>query len=120
MAVRGRTVQVSRWLWQRVHGPIPRGLFVLHACDRPPCCNLDHLFLGDAQLNALDAVGKGRINPRRGSQHPRAKLTEQQVPEIRAALARCESKTALGRQYGVWRTAIWFIGSRKTWRHVPV
>ena len=46
--------------WILHKGPIPDGLWVLHRCDVPACVNPEHLFLGGASENALDAVRKGR------------------------------------------------------------
>lgn len=58
---RGVKRQAHRILWILVNGPIPDGLLVCHTCDNPPCCNLDHLFLGTTRDNALDAKAKGRL-----------------------------------------------------------
>ena len=39
---------------------IPAGLWVLHACDRPRCCNPLHLRLGTPKMNMADCVARGR------------------------------------------------------------
>lgn len=39
---------------------IPSNIDVCHTCDRPPCVNFDHLFLGTRQDNMDDAKKKGR------------------------------------------------------------
>lgn len=57
-----RTHRVAYRLWV---GPIADGLFVCHACDNPPCCNPEHLFLGTSRENTLDASQKGRLSKAR-------------------------------------------------------
>lgn len=49
-----------RAAWTLAHGPIPDGMWVLHRCDNPPCCNPAHLFLGTVKDNVRDMHAKGR------------------------------------------------------------
>jgi HNH endonuclease len=49
-----------RCAWIYSHGPIPKGMQVLHTCDNPPCVNVDHLFLGTGRDNVADRDEKGR------------------------------------------------------------
>ena len=51
--------RVAYELWV---GTIPAGLYVLHHCDNPPCCNPEHLFAGTQQDNVDDMFAKGRDN----------------------------------------------------------
>jgi hypothetical protein len=67
--VDGRVRYVHRLTWEAEHGPIPNGLHVLHACDNPPCFNIDHLFLGTAGDNARDKAAKGRVRNGRERDH---------------------------------------------------
>ena len=57
---KGKQLAAHRVAWEKVHGPIPDGLFVLHRCDNPPCVNVDHLFLGTQLDNMRDRLQKGR------------------------------------------------------------
>lgn len=61
-------------------------MHVCHRCDNPPCCNPDHLFLGTHVDNMADMVAKGRHHGwawyARGDEHPRQKLTNEQVAQI--------------------------------------
>lgn len=124
----GGMLRTHRLSWTIVHGPIPNGLYVLHRCDNPPCCNPDHLFLGTNQDNVDDMVAKGRnatkerngssLHPERkprGEKHWKAKLTSAQVADIRAAPRQRGMQTRLARQYGVCVSAISRIILDKTW-----
>jgi len=57
---RPRPLRANRVAWELTHGPIPDGLWVLHSCDNPSCCNPSHLFLGTQTENMRDAADKGR------------------------------------------------------------
>ena len=67
-------LKVHRVAWELARGPIPEGLFVLHRCDIPACCNVAHLFLGTNADNVADMIAKGRNSPPpvlRGEANPR-------------------------------------------------
>ena len=56
------------------HGSIPSGKLVRHWCDNPPCCNPQHLYLGDAKDNSRDRTERMR--------DPRHRITIEQIEEI--------------------------------------
>lgn len=102
-----------RLVWELTHGPIPAGMEVCHQCDNPPCCNPDHLFLGSRQDNVQDATHKGRTTI--GERNPMAKLTWEDVAEIRARHAAGESRSEIAERFGVTRGTVWLIYSGRTW-----
>jgi hypothetical protein len=92
--------------------------FVLHTCDNRRCCNPKHLFLGSMRANLLDAYAKGRKTQPQ-SEHTNAKLTAQQVHEIRAQYARGCKQVDLAAQYGVSQRTISLVVRRETYRDIP-
>jgi HNH endonuclease/NUMOD3 motif len=52
--------RMHRAAYRAFKGDIPKGLYILHKCDTPPCINPDHLFPGTHQDNAADRQRKGR------------------------------------------------------------
>ena len=94
-----------RVAWMLVNGPIPDGICVCHKCDNPPCCNVDHLFLGTPADNARDMWEKGRGPSatliRGGQEHPDAKLDDAEVSQMRAIYPSIRNYAELGRMFGV-------------------
>lgn len=96
------------------NGQIPNGLHICHHCDNRICCNPNHLFAGTNQDNIADKVAKSR-QPR-GKAHGIAKLTEEQVIEIRKRYAQGGIyMRELGEQYGVKYATISAIIRRENW-----
>lgn len=58
---RGRVMGAHRAAWIEENGPIPKGMCVCHACDNPPCINVEHLWLGTVADNNADMSAKGRV-----------------------------------------------------------
>ena len=79
----GKVTLVHRKAYEMAVGPIPEGICVLHRCDNRPCFRPSHLFLGTYADNVHDCNAKGRRNNPMGIRHGRAKLTLEQVEEIR-------------------------------------
>lgn len=104
--------------WRLHYGEIPEGLCVCHHCDNPPCVNPHHLFLGAAVDNAADRDRKGRHNAPRGEQHYKAKLTEDQVIEIRERYARGESPTALEKEFEVSLRGLEQVIYGQSWKYL--
>ena len=118
----GRIVYAHRLSYELAYGCVPDGVDVLHRCDNPPCVNPTHLFLGTQADNNLDCREKGRhscgIRPR-GERHSRAKLTERDVKKIHRLHGEGKvSHKLLGEMFGVSRSAISLVLSRKNWSHV--
>lgn len=98
-------------------GPIPTGLWVLHRCDTPPCCNPAHLFLGTSAENTRDKWKKGR-GPL-GETHPMHRLCEDDVRAIRREFRQRGDGPRLAQRYGVHPDHIGLIVRRGVWQHLP-
>ena len=113
---KNKNIKAHRASWEIYRGPIPDGIHVLHKCDVPSCVNPDHLFLGTQRDNVEDCHRKGRNNSLKGERQHLAKLTADIVIEIRASSG--STLEELGHKYGVTKSTIGRVLSRKTWKHV--
>lgn len=112
----GLSQRAHRAAWQLTYGPIPEGLRVCHACDNRACVRPDHLFLGTDAENQRDMVQKGR--GRNGTRNGRARLTEVDIPAIRERIASGELLASIASDYGVAPGTVWFIKTRRNWKHI--
>jgi hypothetical protein len=122
-----------RLSWELKNGPIPKGLFVCHKCDNPPCANPDHLFVGTCKENVWDALKKGRLHKqaetfrrlwrdsvfKRGENNSGHKLTNEQVIEMRRLHS--EEKWGYKRLHRHFKISFGVaqrIINRKSWNHI--
>lgn len=54
LKVNGKKEYAHHFAYEFFKGPIIEGLFVLHKCNNPVCCNPNHLYLGTQKQNVSD------------------------------------------------------------------
>ena len=120
-----RLEYMNRYYYKELFGEIPEGLVVRHKCDNPACVNPEHLELGTHQDNTNDKIKRGRFRQGNvyGSKNNFAKLTEEQVLEIRKTHikgvgSRKGNTKELANKYGVSITLINQISRKDIWKHL--
>lgn len=111
-------VRLHRWVVEQVEGPLAPGEVVMHTCDNPPCFLYEHLVRATQVANVADMDAKGRRTVLRGSASGNAKLTEDDVREIRRLSAEGYTRRALARRFGVTRQNITLIATGRSWGHL--
>jgi len=105
--------------WELTRGPIPEGLCVLHKCDNPPCVNPEHLWVGTHTDNMRDMMSKGRHVAHPGEANGSAKLTPEQVRDIRRRyVPRKVSLRSLAEKYHVSESLVHALVTRRLWAHL--
>ncbi len=115
----GRVITAHRASWAIANGPIPAGMFVCHHCDNPPCVNPGHLFVGTSADNMRDMASKGRSSCHVGERNPKAKLTADDVIDIRRRSNDGETHVSIAKLFGISDAQVCTIVKRKAWRHLP-
>lgn len=109
--------RAHRVAYQLTKGDIPTGMMVCHHCDNPLCCRPDHLFVGTASDNTRDAANKGRMAV--CAANANAKLSAEQVCELREAFGRGDSKWVLAARYALNENMVLNIVTGRHWRSAP-
>ena len=113
-----KQILAHRFSYELHYGPIPKGMYVCHKCDNPPCIRPDHLFLGTQKDNMDDMLLKGRNNPKFGEDNAASKLTDANVRFIRSYPIYRGSQTELAKQFNVSQELISKIVNNKNWKHI--
>jgi hypothetical protein len=106
----GATRKAHRVAYCQAHGLLPKdieGIIIRHKCDNRACINPDHLEPGNHADNMRDMVVWQRSA--RGVRNSKAKLTPEQVAEIRRLFIPQSTEygsVALSRVYGVSNSTI--------------
>lgn len=85
----------------------------LHRCDTPGCVRQSHLYEGSNTDNMRDKVERGRVP--RGESHGRARITEQDVLDLRSG-----TRTArqIAETRGVSMSAAYHAKNGRNWKSV--
>lgn len=117
-----RSELAHRQSWMLYRGPIPKGMYVLHTCDNTGCVNPDHLWIGTPLDNMQDktAKGRGRYLPSyvKGSQHGMAKLSDDEVRQMRRLRNEGRKLVDIATAFGISKSSAGRICSGKSWRHL--
>jgi hypothetical protein len=119
------TRHAHRLAYELMHGPLKKGVQVLHDCDTPRCVAWRHLWASTQKENLADSISKGRFHVGRGlrsENHPRALPTNAQVRAIRRLFrsnhANSSNANQLAKRFGV---GVWIIRNvvyRKTYSSI--
>lgn len=98
-------------------GEDPGKLEVCHKCDRPQCCNPNHLYLGTRQQNQRDMARRDRSLY--GSKCRFAKLSKEKVLQILKLIDGTKlTYGEIGEIFGVKHNTVFYISSGKNWKRV--
>lgn len=113
------SVFAHRVIWEHVHGPIAPGLTINHRNGIKADNRIANLELASVRDNVRHAVSTGLRPGRKGTEAAHAKLTEEQVRDIRARCSK-DRVTDIARDYNVSQWTISSIKHNRTWKHVTV
>jgi hypothetical protein len=114
--IKGKLYRANRIAWQLHFGNIPEEFCVCHKCDNPACCNPKHLFLGTHNDNNKDMKKKNRNA--RGSKNGHAKVTEEDITQIKRMKNIGIHVDDIAVQYGISKWTIYDICRGRIWKHV--
>lgn len=114
---RNRTITVHTLVALAFLGPRPDGAVICHNDGNPTNARYTNLRYDTPKSNTADAIAAGSLCM--GSRHPRAKLTESDIPRIHEMWASGRFKQAeIGELFGVSQRAIWQVLHQIKWKHV--
>ena len=114
----GKLVGAHRLVLQMYSGCDGQGLYACHApeyCHNRLCVNPKHLRWATPKENSFDKIADKSLC--HGSSRYNAKLNEEKVKEI---LLDTRSHRDIAEEYGVSRSIISRVKSRKIWKHLEI
>lgn len=110
-----RTKRVHKLVLDAFRGPMPAGMIALHGPAGKLINSLDNLRYGTWSENQVDRFRDG--TDAAGEKQWAAKLTAQQVADIRERYARGERQRVLAREYGIAQAHVSRIVNYRKWAH---
>ncbi len=114
----GKEKLVHRVMYERHKGAIPPKHNICHSCDNPKCVNPKHLWLGTQADNILDMIKKGRDRKAFGEKNHAAKITEDDVKNIRLKYKEGMNMSSISRLLNFPYPIVLRVCKNETWKHV--
>lgn len=112
-------VRAHRLSWILVNGAIPDGYILLHSCDNPKCCNVEHMRVGTKKQNTADMLARDRhftpFSEMRGERNTNCSISE--ITAKRIVVAEGSMKD-LSTVFSTSRKVISDIKTRKSWKYL--
>ena len=98
--------RAHRYAWELANGRKPgKGKIIMHTCDNPGCVNPKHLREGTQRENIHDCMRKGNFPA--GSRNGNAKLSIEDVAQIKERVGRGEIPFRLAKEFGVHKKCVY-------------
>jgi hypothetical protein len=110
---------VHRLVLSAFGGPLPNGKEAHHRDGNKGNNSIENLEYVTRSQNQIKSLESGRPVAR-GVHNGRARLSENDVREIRGLCANGASDTHIAQRYKIGRSTVWCIRNAETWRHVPL
>jgi hypothetical protein len=108
-----------RVAYVKKYGPFPWKFEVCHSCDKPSCCNPNHLFLGTQLENIRDCINKQRFKmpPQlKGEENGFSKLNQEKVDRIRLLSSLGVYQEDIAKEFNIARAYVGYITKYKVWK----
>lgn len=109
----GKTVKVSRLIYQTLHGALLPGEVVRHTCDNRGCVKPQHLVKGTPRDNVQDMISRGRGIV--GCKNPRTHLTDEDIIKIREDT---RPRKEIAKGYNISKSQVSHIKRHDSWKHL--
>ena len=120
ISINHKDIAVHRYMYELHKGKIPKNHNVCHSCDVPKCVNPEHLWVGTQIQNIQDMINKKRDYKIRGEKHHKAKVSLDQVIQIKKLLNKNMPMTKIQKELNISYKTIQHIKHGTSWSHVNV
>jgi len=119
--INGKNILAHRFAYELENGlGSAKDRIIRHSCDNRACCNPKHLIAGTQKENVADMYAKGRQPDWKGSNHPSARLTENDIKSVKELIDCGLTNNNVAEQFGVSSSMVSLIKRGHRWKHMDV
>ncbi len=119
VSIRGKSKKVHTLVLEAFVGPRPPGMECRHLDGNPQNAARENLVWGTPKENTRDHFRHGTHVDNRGEKSAHAKLTAEQVSEIRILCAGGIAQKEIRQRFGLSKSCVSKIVSGKAWKNLP-